>query len=97
MANPAADESSDFDLEYRRSLFRWAAEQVRVEFKPPTWQAFWQTCVEGRPIREVSRELRLSTGAIYVARSRVMARLRACIEAVNHPENPPPRQEGASR
>ncbi|MBM4092585.1 MAG: RNA polymerase sigma factor, partial [Planctomycetes bacterium] len=97
VADPAADESAEFDLEYRRSLFRWAAEQVRAEFKLPTWQAFWKTCVEGRAIREVSRELRLSTGAIYVARSRVMARLRACIEAVNNPENPPPRQEGASR
>lgn len=78
--DPACDESAVFDLEYRRSLFRWAAEQVQAEFRPSTWQAFWGTCVDGRPVSDVAHELRLSIGAVYVARSRVMARLRACVE-----------------
>jgi RNA polymerase sigma-70 factor (ECF subfamily) len=69
-----------FEAEYRRQLFRWAAEEVRGQFAPTTWQAFWQTAVEDRPPDEVAAELRLSVGAIYVARSRVLGRLRRRIE-----------------
>ena len=51
-----------------------------AEFAPATWQAFWQTAVEGRPPAEVAAELGLSVGAVYVARSRVLARLKRRIE-----------------
>jgi RNA polymerase sigma-70 factor (ECF subfamily) len=79
---PAADsqQSAYFDHEYKRQAFRWAAEQIRHEFQEPTWQAFWRTCVEGAAVKDVAADLRMSCGSIYVARSRVMARLRAKIE-----------------
>ncbi len=73
---PAGPESALFDEEYRRRVFRWAAEQVRAEFREPTWQAFWLTGVEGRPPKEVAEALGQSVGAVYIAKSRVMARLR---------------------
>jgi RNA polymerase sigma factor (sigma-70 family) len=81
-AQPAADPSATalFEAEYRRRLFRWAAEEVRGEFAPTTWQAFWRTAVEGRPPADVAVELGLSVGAVYIARSRVLARLRRRIE-----------------
>jgi RNA polymerase sigma factor (sigma-70 family) len=81
-AQPAADPSATalFEVEYRRHLFRWAAEEVSGQFAPTTWRAFWQTAVEERPPDEVAAELRLSVGAVYVARSRVLARLRRRIE-----------------
>ncbi len=80
--DPASQESAVFDWEYRRRLFRWAAEQVQSEFRPATWDAFWRTCVEGQSVEEVARQLQLTAGAVYVARSRVMARLRARVEEV---------------
>lgn len=73
-------ESAYFDHEYRRQTFRWAAEQLRSEFQVNTWQAFWRTCVEGEPVKDVANELQMSPGSIYVARSRVMAKLRTKIE-----------------
>ena len=81
-AQPSADPSSTavFEAEYRRRVFRWAAEQVRGEFTPSTWEAFWRTAVEGRRPGEVAADLKLSTGAVYIARSRVLARLRQRIE-----------------
>ncbi len=79
---PANDPSAtaEFDAAYQKRLFRWAAEQVRDEFTATTWQAFWQTGVDNRAIPEVAKELGISAGAVYVARSRVLARLRKRIE-----------------
>jgi RNA polymerase sigma-70 factor (ECF subfamily) len=76
--DPAA--SATFDEEYRQRAFRWAAAQVKEEFAPNTWLAFWQTAVEDRPVATVAAELGMSPGAVYVARSRVIARLRKRIE-----------------
>ena len=63
-------------------LFRWASRQVEDEFTPRTWQAFWQTAVEARPPVAVASELGLSVGAVYIARSRVLARIKKRIEQV---------------
>ena len=63
-------------LEYRREVFRWAARQVRKEFRQETWDAFWLTSIEGRSIEVAARELARSRGTIYTARSRVMRRIQ---------------------
>jgi RNA polymerase sigma-70 factor (ECF subfamily) len=78
-ANPAA--TALFDAEYKWRLFEWVAQEVRGEFTPSTWQAFWRTAVEGAAPGAVAFELGLSVGAVYVARSRVLARLRRSLDA----------------
>jgi len=55
---------------------------VRGSFREATWQAFWRTAVEGRSPQEVAAELGLSPGAVYIARSRVLARLREQVRQV---------------
>lgn len=72
----ASDASLLFDLEYRRELFRWAASRVQKNVNDSTWQAFWQTSVESKPAAEVARSLGMTIGNVYVARSRVMSKLR---------------------
>jgi RNA polymerase sigma-70 factor (ECF subfamily) len=74
------EEGALWDQEYERRLFAWAAERVRGEFRAPTWQAFWLTAVEGKEPREAAATLGMSPGAVYVARSRVLARLRKHIQ-----------------
>ena len=66
-------------LEYRREMFRWAAGQVRKEFHPATWDAFWLTAVEGRAIEAVAEQLAKNAGAVYAARSRVMRRIQETV------------------
>lgn len=79
-----ADEVVDpvrFDLlleesEYRRVICRQALDLMRAEFSPTTWQACWEHVVSGRSAAEVGAELGLSEGAVYVAKCRVLKRLR---------------------
>lgn len=79
---PAPDPSATaiFDTEYRRRLFQWAAEEIENEFTSTTWSAFWRTAIDGQPPKEVAKSLDLSVGAVYIARSRVLARLKQRIE-----------------
>jgi RNA polymerase sigma-70 factor (ECF subfamily) len=78
--DPEADLEAAWEQEFRQQLFRLAADQVREHFAPKTWQAFWRTAVLGRSAAEVGAELSLSVGAVYVARSRVLARLTEQIQ-----------------
>jgi RNA polymerase sigma-70 factor (ECF subfamily) len=67
---------------YEYELILWAAEKVRGEFRETSWTAFWATLIEGRPVAEVAGELGVSTGSIYMSRSRIMARIRAKVGEV---------------
>ena len=70
------DENGEADL------IRRALELVRPEFAEHTWQACIQTAVEGRRPAEVAAELAMSVGAVYVARSRVLKRLKTEMEGL---------------
>jgi RNA polymerase sigma-70 factor (ECF subfamily) len=85
---PAAndEETAIVELECRRGIFQWAAEQVRRDCQETTWRAFWLTSVEGQEIKAVAEMLGITPGAVYVARSRVMARLRKAIEELEGEE-----------
>jgi RNA polymerase sigma-70 factor (ECF subfamily) len=49
---------------------------VLTKGKPTAWQAFHETMLRGRPIGAVAAELGVTPNAVYVARSRVLKRLR---------------------
>lgn len=75
-ADPSNEAEADWELEYQRRLSSKAMDRVKHEFQPATWQAFWGTAVEGRQAQEVGAALKMTSGAVYVAKSRVLARLR---------------------
>ena len=81
-AQPDGNEQDEslFTEEYKRRVFQWAAERVKGEFTETTWQAFWATGVDHCPVADVAARLGVSAGAVYVARSRVLARLRQRVE-----------------
>lgn len=74
-----------YSTEERRQIFRWAAGRARCQVQPLTWQAFWMTAVENRPPPVVATDLGMSVGAVYIARSRMMARIRElAASAIEH-------------
>lgn len=82
----AVDESwisEEFVREARMDAMRWAAEQIRPEFSPMTWRLFWESVVLGRSVAEVARETGHTAGAIYMARFKVLQRLKAMVQSVS--------------
>lgn len=73
---------------YRRELIVWAAESVKNEFQPNSWAAFRETMINHRSVDEVASELNVSAGSIYMSRSRVLARIRQKVSAVEQDPSP---------
>jgi RNA polymerase sigma factor (sigma-70 family) len=75
-------DADDWDAEYARRVFHWAATVVRPQVSEQTWQAFELTAIDGLNGTEVAASLNMSTGAVYLARSRVMSRLKQVVERI---------------
>jgi len=75
-----------WEQEYQKRVFDLACETIRDEFTESTWQAFWQTAIEGVDTKQTAAQLSLSTGAVYIAKSRVIARLRQEIQNIESEE-----------
>ena len=64
------------EVEYRNYLLNRAVQIVQTDFPKTTWLIFQQVVIVGRPGVEVAREFGVTVNAVYLARSRVLARLR---------------------
>jgi RNA polymerase sigma-70 factor (ECF subfamily) len=70
------DDDAFEEREYRLYVMGRALQMMSADFEPATWQACWETVVAGRPAMDVAAELNLSVNAVYLAKSRVLSRLR---------------------
>ncbi|MCA8987875.1 MAG: sigma-70 family RNA polymerase sigma factor [Planctomycetaceae bacterium] len=75
--------NSEVVVESQREIIRWAAEQIRAEFSEEIWQLFQLTSIEGIQIGDVASTSGRSVGSIYVARYRVIARLKEKIQEMS--------------
>jgi RNA polymerase sigma-70 factor (ECF subfamily) len=69
-------------IETMREHYLRAAAIVKGDVDPETWQAFELTVVRGQSCDEVATTLQKSIGAVYVARGRVMRRLRGQVQSM---------------
>ena len=76
MATALVDES-------RIEAYRWAAKQVQIEFSATTWTMFHETTIGDRTIEDVAKTLGKSSGAVYIARCRVMQRIKDKVNQVS--------------
>lgn len=79
------DLESEFDIDWRQQLFRFAAAEVRARTGETNWMAFWRTAVEGQSVPAVAKQLGIAEGAVYVARCRILKRIREAVDQrTNH-------------
>jgi RNA polymerase sigma-70 factor (ECF subfamily) len=71
-----AEPDALMEAEYRQHLLSSALELMRSEFSDKTWKACWEHVVMDRSAADVAAELDIVVGAVYVAKSRVLARVR---------------------
>ena len=76
---PAAEQLEEAG--YREQLVRRGLEIVRKDFNDQTWAAFTGVVIDDRPAAAVAAELKVTENAVYLARHRVLTRLRQEIEA----------------
>jgi RNA polymerase sigma-70 factor (ECF subfamily) len=69
-SDPAADGTEAAQVYHR------AAELIRAEFQEKTWLAFRALVIEGRAAADVAGELGMTVNAVYLAKARVLKRLR---------------------
>lgn len=77
----AADQAvvDEFEQDRRQQMFRWAASRVRARTGEVNWMAFWKTSIEGESVTDAAEALGISEGAVYVARCRVLKRIRELV------------------
>ncbi len=73
-----SDEASRAEADQEEAgLCRRAVELIRGEFSERDWQAFQQVVLDGRPVADVALDLNVTRNVVYLARSRILARLKA--------------------
>ncbi len=73
-ADPIAELTEE---EYRNYLFRHMLRIIQSDFSESTWRAFWLHVIEDQPASEVAAATGVTPSAVYLARGRVLKRLRA--------------------
>ena len=76
LEDPDSGLSRLWDEEHDRQVVRRLLERIEGEVTPPTWQAFRRVALEGKDEATVAAELGLSVNAVFIAKSRVLQRLR---------------------
>jgi RNA polymerase sigma-70 factor (ECF subfamily) len=77
LADPDSALSRQWDEDHDRQLVRRMLAAIQAEFNVQTWQVFQLLVLEDRPVVEVTQRLGITANAVYVAKARVLVRLRA--------------------
>jgi RNA polymerase sigma-70 factor (ECF subfamily) len=76
IADPNSDLNRHWDEEHDRYVLDCLLDLVEEEFEPATVRAFRRLALDGASGAEVAAELGLSVAAVYVAKWRVLQRIR---------------------
>lgn len=78
--NALADDHSElsrrWDDEHSQYLLELVMQRIRPEFRDASWQAFTKTAIEKLSPQEAADQLGVSVNAVFVAKSKVLKRLR---------------------
>ena len=79
---PGPEDDPLEEQEYRLFVMGQALRIMTSDFEPTTWQACWETVVAGRPAADVAAELGITPNAVYLAKARVLSRLRQDLDGL---------------
>jgi RNA polymerase sigma-70 factor (ECF subfamily) len=68
--------AQQWDREHDHHVLRHLLAQLHDDFAPTVIRAFQRVAIDGAAADEVAEELGMTVGAVYTAKSRVLARLR---------------------
>lgn len=68
--------SREWDREHDLHVTRQLLDQLKPRFEPTTWKAFQRVAQDGATPAEVAAELGITVNAVFIAKSRVLSRLR---------------------
>lgn len=78
--NQLADQTSElsqmWDREYDEHVLASLMTVIRPEFRSQSWEAFELFVLEGIPATDVAERLGVSANSVFIAKSRIMMRLR---------------------
>jgi len=68
--------SQAWDREHDLYVTRRLLDMIKPQFESQTWKAFQRVALEDVPAQQVAEELGISLNAVFIAKSRVLSRLR---------------------
>lgn len=78
IADPELDSVIDStDMEDRGMVYRRCLELIATDFEEASWRAFWRVVINSEAPADVAKDLNISRNAVYLAKARVLARLRS--------------------
>jgi RNA polymerase sigma-70 factor (ECF subfamily) len=89
LADPASGLSRQWELEHDRHVLGHLLETARPHFAPATWEAFRRVVLDGAEPDRVAAELGTSPNAVFIAKSRVLTRLRVEARGLVGDTSPP--------
>jgi RNA polymerase sigma factor (sigma-70 family) len=76
LEDPHSELSQLWNQEHDQHVWRRLVELIKPDFESTTWDAFQRVTVEGVKPAQAAKELGISVNAVFIAKSRVMRRLR---------------------
>ena len=76
MVDPASALAREWDREHDEHVMQKLLAAVKGDFGRTTWAAFCRLTLNGQPAAQVAEELGIPENAVFLAKSRVMRRLR---------------------
>ena len=76
LQDPHSTLSQQWDREHNEFVVQAMLARIEHEFKPSTWQAFHRLALQQQSVDQVAASLDISPNAAFIARSRVLKRLR---------------------
>lgn len=74
--------AQEWDRQHDSFLLRKLLDQMEEEFEPKTVKAFRRVALDGVKAEQVAEEVGISVVAVYIAKSRVLRRLREVAEVI---------------